>query len=62
MGTVIDMFEPDKVAFSFKMTALNGIFRKTRRRALQTKVTATWRGSVWIDTLSMKLSLERTAN
>jgi hypothetical protein len=28
MGTIIGMIEPDKVAFSVKMTALNGIFRK----------------------------------
>lgn len=28
MGTIIGMIEPDKVAFSVKMTALNGIYRK----------------------------------
>lgn len=62
MGAIIGMIEPDKVAFFVEMTGINGIFRKPSQRALQTKVTAIWRGSVWIDTLSMKLSLERTAN
>jgi len=28
MGTIIGMIEPDKVAFSVKMTASNGIYRK----------------------------------
>lgn len=28
MGPIIGMIEPDKVAFSVKMTVLNGIYRK----------------------------------
>jgi len=27
MGTIIGMFEPDKVAFSVEMAGINGIFR-----------------------------------
>lgn len=45
MGTIIGMIAPHKVTFSVEITSISGIFRKPRRRALQTGITVPWDGT-----------------